>query len=98
MLKKRNNVWGLGDGTGLNFNTTPVSLFKSKTGANNLPYYLSSICSKDGELLFYTDGITVWKRDNFKLPKYNNWWPWFGNVMPLITPHINNDSLYYFLV
>lgn len=77
IAQKRNNIWGLGDGAGLNFNTTSVSLFKSKTGANNPPYYLSSICSKDGELLFYTDGLTVWNRDNFKLPKYNNWWPWF---------------------
>lgn len=94
--QKRNNIWALGDGTGLNFNTTPVSLFKSKSETKDPPYYLSSICSKDGGLLFYSDGLTVWNRDNFKLPKYNNWWPWFGNVMPLITPHIDNDSLYYF--
>ncbi len=63
--------------------------------ATNPPYYLSSICSKDGGLLFYTDGVNLWNRDGFTLPKYNKWWPWFGNVVPLITPHISNDSLYY---
>ncbi len=94
--QKRNNIWAFGDGVGLNFNTTPVSLFKSKLVATNPPYYVSSICSIDGQLLFYTDGLTVWNKDGFSFPKYNNWWPWYGNIIPLITPHISNDSLYYY--
>jgi gliding motility-associated-like protein len=94
--QKRNNVWAFGNGVGLNFNTSPVSLFKSKLMGQNPPYYISSICSKEGGLLFYTDGLTVWNKDGFVMPKYNKWWPWYGNVIPLVTPHIANDSLYYY--
>jgi hypothetical protein len=94
--QKRNNIWAFGDGVGLNFNTNPVSLFKSKSMGRNPPYYISSMCSKDGDLLFYTDGLTVWNKDGFVMPKYNTWWPWYGNVIPLVTPHIANDSLYYY--
>ena len=93
--QKRNNIWAFGDSIGINFNTNPVSPFRSVSPAFTPPYYLSSICSKDGGLLFYTDGITMWNRDNFKLPKYNNWWPWYGNVLPLVIPYVSNDSLYY---
>jgi hypothetical protein len=35
--QKRNNVWAFGNGVGLNFNTTPVSLFKSKSMGQNPP-------------------------------------------------------------
>ncbi len=95
--QKRNNVWVFGDSTGLNFNTNPVSRFKSKATAptSDLPGYMSSICDKNGSLMFYTDGHTVWNRDNFVLPVYNKYWPWFSGVKPLIAPYINNDSLYY---
>ncbi len=92
--QNRNNIWAFGDGVGLNFNTTPVSVFKSKSTGVSPPCYISSICAGNGALLFYTDGQTVWNRDNLVLPKYNGWWPWHGNVMPLITPY-PNDSLYY---
>ncbi|MEP6583788.1 MAG: gliding motility-associated C-terminal domain-containing protein [Ginsengibacter sp.] len=93
--QKRNNIWAFGDSIGLNFNTNPVSPFKSKSRGINPPYYISSICSKDGDLLFYTDGITIWNKNNFPLPVYKKWWPWVGNVMPLIVPYVGNDSLYY---
>jgi gliding motility-associated-like protein len=93
--QKRNNVWAFGDSIGMNFNTNPVSPFKSKSSGVNPPYYISSICATDGNLLFYTDGISVWNKDNSKLRKYNNWWPWSGNVIPLITPYIADNSLYY---
>ncbi|MEO6219118.1 MAG: hypothetical protein ABIO81_01730, partial [Ginsengibacter sp.] len=93
--QKRNNVWAFGDSVGLNFNTNPVSLFKSKSKGTTPPYYISSICDKDGNLMFYTDGLTMWNRNNIPLPVYNKFWPWFDNVMPLITPYIDNDSLYY---
>ena len=93
--QKRNNIWAFGDNVGLNFNTNPVSVFKSKSKGTIPPYYISSICAGNGNLLFYTDGQTVWNRDNFVLPKYQKWWPWHGNVMPLITPYVSNDSLYY---
>ncbi|MDQ6844096.1 MAG: hypothetical protein M3Z92_07075, partial [Bacteroidota bacterium] len=95
--QKRNNVWTFGDATGLNFNTNPVSPIASRSRGFGAvpPYYLSSICTKNGDLLFYTDGFMVWNGTNTLLTKYNKWWPWTTNVIPLITPYIANDSLYY---
>lgn len=93
--QKLNNVWAFGNQSGLNFNTDPVSVFKSKAEGQDPPYYISSICDKQGNLKFYTDGLKVWNKNNILLEVYNNWWPWKGTVMPLICPYPSNDSLYY---
>ncbi len=93
--QKRNNVWAFGDEAGLNFNTNPVSVFKSKSEGTKPPYFISSICAPNGALLFYTDGIKIWNSNNFVMPKYKGLWLWSENVVPLITPYIQNDSLYY---
>jgi gliding motility-associated-like protein len=94
--QKRNNVWAFGIQSGLDFNKSQPVLFKSKVNAEELPYYISSICDKKGNLMFYTDGRTVWNRDNFELPKYKNWWFLSGDtLMPLICPYPDSDSLFY---
>ncbi|MGN6801162.1 MAG: gliding motility-associated C-terminal domain-containing protein [Ginsengibacter sp.] len=56
---------------------------------------MSSICDNTGDLLFYTDGLTIWNSNNVVLKRYKDWWPWSKNVMPLIIPYVSNDSLYY---
>ncbi|CAN5339677.1 hypothetical protein BH20BAC1_BH20BAC1_20780 [soil metagenome] len=97
--QKRNNVWTFGDSTGLNFNANPVTPIRTHASLNsvdpNHPFYMSSICDKNGSLMFYTDGQTFWNRDNFVLPKYSTFWPWFADVIPLVAPYVENDSLYY---
>ncbi|HEX2605952.1 MAG TPA: gliding motility-associated C-terminal domain-containing protein [Flavisolibacter sp.] len=93
--QKRNQVWAFGIGSGLDFNTQPVSLFKSALDEPKAPYFISSICDVQGRLLFYTDGIKVWNTYNQLLPKYKGWWPFTNKVMPLICPYPDTDSLYY---
>jgi len=93
--QKQYNVWAFGKKGGINFNTIPPSGFKSNSPEKEPPYYLSSICDKDGHLMFYTDGIDVFSRDGYKMPKYNNWWPLAGNVMPLVTNRPGSDTLFY---
>jgi gliding motility-associated-like protein len=93
--QKRYNVWAFGNEGGINFNTSPPTGFKSKSPEKDPPYYLSSICDNDGNLMFYTDGLTVWNRDGFKMPVYNNWWPLTGDVMPLVCPRPGSDTLFY---
>lgn len=94
--QKKNNVWAFGIKSGFDFNTGQPILFKSQSNAETLPYYISSICDRNGSLMFYTDGRTVWNRDNFELPKYKNWWFLSGDtLMPLICPYPDNDSLFY---
>ena len=95
--QKKNNVWAFGFQSGLNFNTEPASYIKSKLEPENKAWYSSAISDDNGNLKIYTDGHNVWNRDGFKLPKFNNWWPWFGldTVVPLIVPQPGNDSNYY---
>src|SRR5207342_2712248 len=93
--QKRNNVWAFGKGGGMNFNSSTIFSFKSKAEAEIHPYYISSICDTNGNLIFYTDGWGFWNRDHFLLPKYNNWSAWSANIMPLICPYPANDSLFY---
>ena len=88
-------MWAFGNGSGLNFNTTPVSSFTSSLKGLTPPYYVSSICDTAGKLLFYTNGVRVWNSNNIVLKRFKEWWPWSKNVMPLIVPYISNDSLYY---
>lgn len=94
--QKQYNVWAFGERGGLNFNNTPVTGFKSKAESDFFPSFNTSVCNKDGVLMFYTDGYNVWNRDGFKLPKYNNWWILAGEkIMPLACPVPGNDTLYY---
>ena len=93
--QKYYNVWAFGDKSGLNFNTEPARPFESASEGLEQSYYISSICDKDGNLQFYTDGTKLWGFNNKIIPRYLGRWPWSGYVMPLICPYPENDSLYY---
>lgn len=59
---KQVNHWYFGDHAGLDFSTgVPVAL---TNGAMFAAEGCASISDKDGKLLFYTDGITVWNRNH----------------------------------
>lgn len=58
---KQNSTWILGSKGGINFNTPTPSVFKE--GANLLAREgLSTISDGNGDLLFYTDGQTIWNK------------------------------------
>ncbi len=97
-----NNVWIFGAQSGIDFNTSPPKPVKSITSFPPpapspfvLPYYISSICDSSGNLLFYTDGITLWNKNKKEVKRYLGRWPWSGLMMPLILPYPGHDSLYY---
>jgi len=54
------SVWSLGEGIQFNFNTgsPEISNFSGNSKAN------ATICDSLGNLILYTDGITVWNRNN----------------------------------
>ncbi len=58
----QNNIWYFGDKAGINFNSNPPTvLTNSQMFA---PEGTSVISDKNGALLFYTDGVTVWNRNH----------------------------------
>jgi len=54
--------WQFGDNAGLNFNDTPPSV--TNTNANSTDGGSASISDPSGNLLFYTDGINIYTKDN----------------------------------
>ncbi len=61
-----NNNWYIGVNAGLNFSTaTPSVLTNGKSPSND---YTSTMSDASGNLLFYTDGITVWDKNQNVMP------------------------------
>lgn len=94
VAQKELNNWFFGNNAGLNFNSgTPSSLPGGKvvSAAGS-----SSISDKQGNLLFYSDGVTVWNKNHQPMP---NGTGLNGNVgstqTVLITYHPGNKDLYY---
>ncbi|MCX7743285.1 MAG: OmpA family protein [Flavobacteriales bacterium] len=54
------NIWYFGQNAGLDFSSgSPVALSR---GQLNTTEGVATICNPKGELLFYTDGITIWNK------------------------------------
>lgn len=63
---QQDNNWYFGRMAGLNFSTgRPTAITNSSM---NTMEGSSSISDMNGNILFYTDGITVWNRHNHKMP------------------------------
>ncbi|TYB80265.1 T9SS type B sorting domain-containing protein [Bizionia saleffrena] len=86
--------WFFGQGAGLNFNTGyPVP---ELNGELNTEEGCATISSKLGELLFYTDGVTVWNKNHQVM---NNGTGLTGDASStqsaIIIPKPNSASIYY---
>lgn len=60
--QKENNIWYFGNNCGLDFSTTPPTALTN--GKINTNEGCSSVSDAQGNLLFYTDGITVWNKNH----------------------------------
>ncbi|MGZ8550618.1 MAG: hypothetical protein ACXWV2_08155, partial [Chitinophagaceae bacterium] len=60
------NIWYFGFNAGLNFNTSPPSPLTD--GALSTYEGSASIADKNGVVVFYTDGITVWNKNHIAMP------------------------------
>lgn len=61
------NNWKLGNGLGLSFNTATPSIISSAIASNHVDN-TSTISDAAGNLLFYTNGYTVWNKNNVIMP------------------------------
>lgn len=94
LAQKQGNIWYFGQQAGLNFNTTPPTALTD--GVISTSEGCASIADCAGNLLFYTDGITVWDKTHTPMP---NGTGLFGHPSStqsaVIIPQPGNDSIYY---
>lgn len=66
---REGNIWCFGNGAGLDFNSGSPVFFPGV--AMNQWEGVSSIANANGQLLFYSDGITVWNKNHLVMPNGN---------------------------
>jgi gliding motility-associated-like protein len=100
VAQKQNNQWRFGNSGGIDFNFCPP---KGVDGvAISTTEGVASIANKKtGELLFYTDGVTIWDKNNNPMPNGKNL---FGGSVEksstsaaTIVPAVNDTNLYYII-
>jgi hypothetical protein len=88
------NIWYFGDNSGLSFNTVPPTALDN--GALNTNEGCASISDSDGEILFYTDGVTVYnKTHNIMLNGAGLLGDVSATQSAIICPYPENPNLYY---
>ncbi|MGZ3884521.1 MAG: T9SS type A sorting domain-containing protein, partial [Bacteroidia bacterium] len=92
--KKRANIWIFGTNAGLDFSTGTPTVYAGS--AISSPEASAVMCDTSGNLLFYTDAMNVWNKNNVTMP---NGTGLLGDISTtqgaVIVPQPSNDSLYY---
>ncbi len=88
-----NNQWRFGFGAGLNFNSGSPVAVSSQVGTTEGS---SNIADAAGNLLFYTDGITVWNKNNVAMPNGTGLFGGGSSTQSaLIVPQPQTPDIYY---
>ncbi len=98
-MAQQGNIWYFGDHAGLDFNSgSPVFTsggqvdFPDGTHSEGS----ASICDSSGNLLFYTNGKTVWNKNHLMMPNGNGLWGnWSSTQAALIVPQPGSSRYYY---
>lgn len=91
---QRYHWWCFGDGWTLNFANTPPT--HNQNAAIDQFEGCATLSDGAGRLLFYTDGMTVWQRNNTVMPNGQGLLGDDGSTMSaIITPVIGNRNQYY---
>lgn len=62
LAQKEKNIWYFGNLAGLNFNTTPPTILANS--AMYTAYSCGSAADANGNLLFYTNGLSIWNKQH----------------------------------
>ena len=94
IAQNETNIWYFGDNAGINFNSgAPVPLLDGQLVTNE---GCASIANQSGQLLFYTDGVTVWnKNHNIMLNGSGLNGSFTSTNSAIIIPKPNNSNIYY---
>ena len=91
---QQGNIWYFGENAGLDFNTTPPTALTN--GQLNTIEGCASISDKNGNILFYTDGVKVYDRSHNLMPNGDGLMgdPSSTNSA-IIIPKPGNPNIYY---
>lgn len=97
LAQKQTTAWYFGEKAGLYFST---GIPLPATGSSmNTEEGTSSICDKDGNLLFYSNGVYIWNRNHELMDNGLNLSGSASSTQSSIAiPHPGADSLYYIFV
>lgn len=92
--QKQTNNWYFGFSAGVSFNTgNPIPLSGGQIVTQE---GCSSISDKNGNLLFYTDGITIWNKNHLQMTNGTNLGGDFSSTQSaLIIQKPGSENLYY---
>jgi gliding motility-associated-like protein len=88
------NIWYFGNQAGLDFNSTnPVVLTDGKM---NTDEGCATISNSSGDLLFYTDGVSVWNKNHQIMPNGTDLLGGSSSTQSaIIVPNPANSDIYY---
>ncbi|QOI97002.1 MAG: hypothetical protein HRU69_05630 [Flammeovirgaceae bacterium] len=89
------SIWYFGEFAGLDFRMAPpLALLNGQL--NSIDGESSATISSDeGNLLFYTDGVSVYNRSHQPMQNGTNLWGHPSTTQTLIVPQPGNDSIFY---
>jgi len=92
--QKEANFWYFGANAGITFNSgSPTALVDGKLFTTE---GCASISDSDGNLLFYTNGITIWNKQHIPMPNGSGLLGDFSSTQSgIIVPHPDNNGLFY---
>jgi gliding motility-associated-like protein len=91
---QRGNNWQFGFAAGLDFNSDTVTATNYSQMAQ--AEGSSSICDLNGKLLFYSDGIKVWNKNNIVMPNGTGLWGHMSSTQScMIVPFPTDSNRYY---
>lgn len=92
--QKETSIWYFGYNAGLDFNSGTAKVIRN--GQIRTDEGVASICDANGQLLFYTEGTTVWNQQHNIMP---NGTGLAGHISSsqssIIVPFVNNPHKYY---
>ncbi len=101
--QRQSHFWYFGQNCGIDFNQQPPVAI-TNSGLISLEGSAAYADPVSGDLLFYTDGLRVWDRDNTLMPSSSDWLPADIKLWPntasttqgaLVVPHPANGDLFY---
>jgi hypothetical protein len=92
IFPQEGNIWFFGNGSGVDFNSNPPEILAGEISTIEA---CGSISDDLGNLLFYTDGVTVWDQNHQVMQNGDFLYGHLSTSQILILKKPNSDHLYY---